>query len=116
MVIRKLLRGERQPFVYSVLAVVVATLFVVMIGFFFVKDQVEMSEARQREAERVNDQRWCSLLVQLDDSYRENYGRLTPTGKAVADQIHSLRGQFGCGITPPLSSPGPRPSSPVPSR
>lgn len=54
-----------------------------------------------------NDQRWCSLMVSLDDRYqslpKEN---LNPDAARFAAQIHQLRRDFKCAATR-VSSPAP---------
>lgn len=64
----------------------------------------------QIHREHVADQRWCSLMVSLDDRYqalpREN---ISPDTLRFADQIHELRQELHC----PRSKvkPSPLPSS-----
>ena len=49
------------------------------------------------QAERKADQRWCQLLVPLDDSYQSNPTiQSTPLGRAVATAIHNIRLEIGC--------------------
>lgn len=61
----------------------------------------QTSEARAREAvvaaERKADQRWCKLLVPLDDSYKSNPNvQASELGRRVAAAIHDIRIETGC--------------------
>lgn len=52
-------------------------------------------DGRREAAEREADQRWCDLLVTLDDAY----GSGTPTtelGRRVAEAVHTLRTELQC--------------------
>lgn len=45
--------------------------------------------------DRQSNQRWCGLVVRLDDTYREK----TPTselGRDIANEFKQLRHDFGC--------------------
>lgn len=53
-----------------------------------------------RQVQRESDQRWCALLVRLDDAYRTPPGPGTDTGKAVAAEVSLLRDRLSC--PPPL--------------
>lgn len=60
-----------------------------------------------------DDQRWCSLMVSLDDRYqalpKEN---VSPDAAKFAAQIHQLRRDFKCAETtaPPVPSQRPSPT------
>jgi len=43
-----------------------------------------------------NERKWCALVSQLDDAYRQQ-PPTTVTGRHIAADIHTLRIQFGCG-------------------
>lgn len=66
----------------------------------------------QVHRERVADQRWCSLMVSLDDRYqalpRDN---ISPDALKFAEQIHTLRQELHCPRTRVTTPPGPLPSS-----
>lgn len=47
-------------------------------------------------AEREADQRWCTLLVELDDAYKAGPPPTGETGKRIAEAIHGLRLGLGC--------------------
>lgn len=48
-------------------------------------------------AERKADQRWCKLLVPLDDSYQSNPNiQATDIGRRVAAAIHEIRRETDC--------------------
>ena len=53
------------------------------------------SEARERTARLTSERAWCSVIITLDDSYRET-PPTTPAGKNVAEGIARLRTQFRC--------------------
>jgi hypothetical protein len=44
---------------------------------------------------RDDDRRWCALLSNLDDAYRQN-PPTSPTGRQIAADMHNLRVGFGC--------------------
>jgi hypothetical protein len=59
------------------------------------------TEARARAAvvaaERKADQRWCKLLIPLDDSYQANPNvQASELGRRVAAAIHEIRLETGC--------------------
>ena len=49
--------------------------------------------------DRQSNHRWCALVSTLDDAYTQN-PPATETGRRVAQQIHVLRSDFGCGVGP----------------
>lgn len=79
-------RLDRRSLLYKVGVIVASFGILVVAGIFY-------TGSVQHQSER----KWCDLMVTLDDSYRPNYDKLTGPGKAIADQIHRLRGEFGCG-------------------
>lgn len=42
-----------------------------------------------------NNRRWCALLANLDDAYRQN-PPTSPIGRKIAEDMHNLRVGFGC--------------------
>ena len=42
-----------------------------------------------------NNRKWCSLVVTMDDAYRQQ-PPTSPTGRKVAADMAALRRQFGC--------------------
>lgn len=51
------------------------------------------AQLRQEQAE--SDRRWCALLNNIGDAYRQN-PPTTPAGKGQAAEINKLRTEFGC--------------------
>lgn len=46
---------------------------------------------------RESNQRWCGLVVTLDDAYRQSPQQpTTPIGKRIAEEMRKLRDGFGC--------------------
>lgn len=79
-------RLDRRSLAYKLGIIVFSFAILVVVSIFY-------TNLVQHQSER----KWCDLMVTLDDSYRPNYDKLTVPGKTVADQIHRLRGEFGCG-------------------
>lgn len=52
---------------------------------------VQLNDQQQRRS----DQRWCALLSNLDDTYRQT-PPMTEAGRRQAAEIHRLRVAFGC--------------------
>jgi type II secretory pathway component PulK len=53
------------------------------------------SEKRETAARHASERTWCSVIITLDDSYRETPPS-TSAGKNVAEGIARLRTQFRC--------------------
>ena len=53
------------------------------------------SEERERAARLASERAWCSVIITLDESYRETPPS-TAAGKHVAEGIARLRTQFRC--------------------
>lgn len=53
------------------------------------------SRMTAEDAQRRSDQRWCALLSNLDETYKETPPQ-TPAGQKQAAEIARLRTQFGC--------------------
>lgn len=48
--------------------------------------------------EKQNDQRWCSVLIAIDDAYAEatNNPNVSRSGRHIGEEFHRLRIEFGC--------------------
>lgn len=44
---------------------------------------------------KVNNQKWCTLVVTLDDNYKSN-PPVTDLGTTIAGSFKDLRNEFGC--------------------
>jgi hypothetical protein len=84
-------------FGYAVVVAFFACLCIALAGVLYT-NHVQKQADRRSTAERAeSDRRWCALLVELDDAYRQPPGPTTETGRKVAVEIHQLREAFGCG-------------------
>lgn len=109
-VVEGLPRKRRRPLLIQikgwypimVLAVILTLLTAGNIAYtIHLNNDSKDGEARAREslvaAERKADQRWCKLLVPLDDSYQKNPNvQATDIGRKVAAAIHEIRIETGC--------------------
>jgi len=50
----------------------------------------EVSENRERAARQASERAWCSVIIVMDDSYRQ-VPPATPAGKKLAEGIAGLR-------------------------
>jgi hypothetical protein len=74
----------RQPLWYSLLAIMVTAFVLAGTGFWYTN-----------HVQRQGDQRWCDLLVTMDDAYSAG----TPTteiGRKIAALMRKLRADFDC--------------------
>lgn len=106
----KLGKTPRAPIVVHVHGwypmLVMAVVLVVITAFSIiytnnVDDRREKAEREARnaviQAERKADQRWCSLMVLLDNAYADpNTPPTTELGKKVAAAIHEIRLSLNC--------------------
>jgi hypothetical protein len=61
------------------------------------RDTETRARAAVVAAERKADQRWCKLLVPLDESYKNNPNvQASALGRAVAEAIHQIMIETGC--------------------
>ena len=102
------LTGTRSPR-YSWIVIIISSLLtgVTAVGISLRQNQVSVH--RLEEVRRASDQKWCSIVETLDDSYHY-VPPTTPAGKQVAAAIADLRSQLPCprfGATP---TPNPSPS------
>lgn len=74
----------------------VAVLFAVLVSvtFFNVSYTNQVDKESDRD-NRQNDQKWCTLLITMDDAYKANPPQ-TATGRKLATDISSLRTGLGC--------------------
>lgn len=101
-------RESSQPLWYTVTAIVVSCIIITLVlgttGVIYTQGQISQSEHREDLLRRDSEQRWCSLLVQLDG--------VLPPNAVIKPTIASLREQFGCNVPNPPSStyvtPSPR--------
>lgn len=74
----------RQPLWYSLLAILATAVVLAGSGFWYTN-----------HVQRQGDQRWCDLLVTMDEAYSLSTPR-TEVGRRVAALMHKLRVDFGC--------------------
>lgn len=93
-------RESNQPLWYTLTAIVVSCIIITLVlgttSVLYTQSQISRSEHREDLLRRDSDQRWCSLLVQLD-------GVLSPSA-TIKPTIASLREQFGCNVPNPPSA------------
>lgn len=101
---------KRRPIVihirgwYPISMMVLVMLLVSTANVFYtlhVDDKRAEADARRDRAlvraEREADQRWCKLLIPLDDSYQTDPRvQQSELGKRVAAAIHDIRAETGC--------------------
>lgn len=58
------------------------------------------SEAREQQARRASEQAWCSIIVTMDDRYRQT-PPTTAAGRNMAAGIANLRTTLRCPPPPP---------------
>lgn len=89
---------------YPVTVIIVVLVLLTAANIFYT---IHLSNVRRVEdqkaraavvaAERKADQRWCKLLVPLDDSYQTNPAiQSTELGRRVAAAIHDIREETDC--------------------
>lgn len=76
-------------------AILVCLAILMVGGYAYTNWAVDRSDRRLREADRLDDARWCALLVTLDAQYRAA-PPTSETGRRVAAAVASLRESFGC--------------------
>lgn len=73
-----------------------STVYVLVVIYLSMAAMVAASILYSNYVSRVNEQKWCHLLVTLDSSYRANPPQ-TPAGRNVAADIHRLLADLRCG-------------------
>ncbi len=74
--------------------------FVVTIAFagasvLYANHAADQAVQRSVETDRESNRRWCTLLVTMDEAYRESPPS-TEAGKTMAAEVTRLRAEFGC--------------------
>lgn len=66
-----------------------------LVAMLFAADKAHEAESRAIETDRESSQKWCAVVVTLDDAYRQ-LPPTTATGRRLAEEIAKLRKDFGC--------------------
>jgi hypothetical protein len=85
-VIYRLKNPPTRPVWYSLLVLFVVILSTMVFNVWYTN-----------HVQQVANQRWCALMVGMDDAYRQ-VPPTTPTGRNVAAEIHRLRRSLGCPL------------------
>lgn len=88
--------SERNTRIFQALIGLVGVIFVVSLNFWYTA-----------HSQDVNNQKWCSLMVSLDDRYQALPREAPPEAKQFAEQIHDLREGFHCAHTVQPVTPAP---------
>lgn len=92
-------QADRRNLIYTALMMLVAFGLLTTFGILYTEHK-----------SRVSDERWCDLVIGMDDNYRSApVSTLPPRVQTFARQIHKLREDLGCRATP-LPPPQPTPS------
>lgn len=89
--IQKFIRGQRQPWWYSIVAILISAM---LLGFtsLYLSKRAEITAHREA---RKSEQQWCELLVTLDNIYQKKQPE-TQAAQQFAAEIHRLKVKFGC--------------------
>jgi hypothetical protein len=68
----------------------------VAVALFAMLVSVGASIAYMRHNASEADQRWCALMVGLDDRYQKLPSDADPEARKFAGQVHTLRTRLGC--------------------
>lgn len=75
---------RRQPIAYSIAAIFLTLAVSIPSGLWYTN-----------HVQKESDQRWCELLVTMDDAYQAG-SPTTEIGRKIAALMHKLRVDFGC--------------------
>lgn len=75
-------------------AVLVAFISAIVIAGVSIQYSNHTAQELRRE-QSENDRRWCALLDNIGDAYRDN-PPTTPAGLRQANEVDKLRTEFGC--------------------
>lgn len=81
---------------YAVVVAFFACLAIALAGVLYTNHVQHVADRRSTAERADSDQRWCSLLTELDNAYSAPPGPTTDTGRKVAAEVHQLRVDFGC--------------------
>lgn len=77
-----------RPVVYSLIFVFVAMVVIVAAGIWY-------TNYATRKSNDENNQKWCTVLVAIDDAYKDA-NVTSPAGKKIAEAFHMRRVEFNC--------------------
>jgi hypothetical protein len=76
---------QRNTRIFQGVLALVGVLIVVSLNFWYTA-----------HSQNQNDQKWCSLMVSLDDRYQALPQDANPDAKIFAQQVHALRRDLHC--------------------
>lgn len=82
------MKNHRLTLAYALTGLFVVMIVAIVGGALFMK-------ATAVNATRESEQKWCAMVVTLDNAYQESPPQ-NPTGKKVAAEIARLRHDFRC--------------------
>lgn len=89
--IRKFIRSQRQPWWYSLFAILISALLIAGTSLWQSKRAADYARAEARKSE----QKWCEILVTITNS-QKNTPPQNESGKRFASEIERLRVKFDC--------------------
>lgn len=92
--VRKLPRPS-QPVWYSIATSFTAVLVLAVGGVLYTKNVQDENDARYNRLVQQSEQKWCAIIVTLDDSYKVTPPS-TPVGRKLATEMSRLRREFHC--------------------
>lgn len=84
-----------QPIWYSIATSFLAVLVVTVGGVLYTKKVQDENDVRYHRLVQQSEQKWCSIITTLDDSYKTTPPS-TPVGRKVAAEMSRLRREFHC--------------------
>ena len=85
----------RKHFVAMVVMMVVLVAAAAGSSMLYANRVAAQAEKRANQVAADNEQKWCSVVTTLDDTYRSS-DPSTPTGKKMAAAIAELRSDLRC--------------------
>lgn len=78
---------DRKYLIYAITSVFISVVLLAGAGIWYTSS-----------VSHKNDQRWCRVLVAIDDAYDaiRNSPTVTPAGRRIANEFHQLRVDFRC--------------------
>lgn len=89
--IRKLIEGQRQPWWYSLIAILISALLIAATSLYLSKKATDTARYESRRSE----QKWCEILTVISNS-QKSAPPTTDSGRRFASEVERLRIKFEC--------------------
>lgn len=89
------IRKERNH-IWTMITALISAVLVSVIGVIVAGVSTSNNNERINQQQINNNRQWCELLTPLDSAYSST-PPATELGKRVAEAIHRLHKNFGCG-------------------